>query len=752
MASVSATLGAPTTTNANYLQWQNRDAPVGLLDASSLSSDADPRYILRLRLYRSPRTSGQIYFNATRDTPDGSNAFDSGDDLSGDWEVSATAITLSAPNGDFVSVGPNHPDATGADDTEPYEWNPSNIAGLDAWITGFLALTPTQQSMLTLTLDDGVTANTAPSFTSLTANPTSVGSGGTITLTPTVSDAEDDTADLVVTYSSDNGGTFSGNTFTAPTVTQDRTVIITGTVTDTGGLTATATVTVTVTAAALTGPDYKLEVDWDNDGSYGNAESEVWPKVIEGTFRCQRGRNFASQRTGRSVAGSLEVQLDNRDGLFDPDNTMSVLTGLVAGGRRVRWQMDDGTGTLVTQWTGWLRTIEQIDRYTGLDRVRLRALGVISRLNPAREGQQQQVVVRDQETNITVENAAIKIFDPAGSIGSSDAVVNGVDYRASYINGDRELARWWAARPRLAELRDLEQAEGGFLWEPKDGFIALDNADNRLVGATARTSQATFTDEQPAAGEIPAIVNGIKPEHPHEDLANIITSQIQTYGVGSQQVLWSVADLPIVDGADFTIIARYPNENTPSTSVAVQSWTPLASGTDYTPQAGVTLTMTTEGNEATIRVQNTGAATTMDIQVRGTPVIRSTPIEITTPDQDSVDEHGPVAYPHATPWLSNPSEVASLHAYLLRIYSQPAERLTLTWEAGSDLGKATTLDASHRVTVKRRGTTIGFFIESVRHRVPPDFHFITYTLSPALRYGEIFVFGQSAFGAGVFGL
>ena len=187
--------------------------------------------------------------------------------------------------------------------------------------------------------------------------------------------------------------------------------------------------------------------------------------------------------------------------------------------------------------------------------------------------------------------------------------------------------------------------------------------------------------------------------------------------------------------------------------VAVQSWTPLASGTDYTPQAGVTLTMTTEGNEATIRVENTGAATTMDIQVRGTPVVRNAPIEITTPDQDSVDEHGPAAYPHATPWLSNPSEVADLHAYLLRIYSQPAERLTLTWEARPQTwAKATTLDVSHRVTVKRRGTTIGFFIESVRHRVPPDFHFITYTLSPALRYGEIFVFGQSAFGAGVFGL
>ena len=112
--------------------------------------------------------------------------------------------------------------------------------------------------------------------------------------------------------------------------------------------------------------------------------------------------------------------------------------------------------------------------------------------------------------------------------------MDGVDYRASYINGDRELARWWAARPRLTELRDLEQAEGGFLWEPKDGFIALDDADNRLVGATASdiTSYIHRRDNL-LAGEIPAIVNGIKPDHPHEDLANIITSEVRTYGVGN---------------------------------------------------------------------------------------------------------------------------------------------------------------------------------------------------------------------------
>ena len=98
--------------------------------------------------------------------------------------------------------------------------------------------------------------------------------------------------------------------------------------------------------------DYTLQVDWDNDGNYANANADVWGKVIEDTFQCRRGRNFASQRIGRSVAGQLLVQLDNRDGLFDPDNTMGALSGLLGSGRRVRWQVNDGAGVLVTQWTG----------------------------------------------------------------------------------------------------------------------------------------------------------------------------------------------------------------------------------------------------------------------------------------------------------------------------------------------------------------------------------------------------------------
>ena len=79
---------------------------------------------------------------------------------------------------------------------------------------------------------------------------------------------------------------------------------------------------------------------------------------------------------------------------------------------------------------------------------------------------------------------------------------------------------------------------------------------------------------------------------PFEDLANVITSQVRTYGVGTEEVLWSATGFPISGSSDIPITIRYPNENTRSNNVAVSSWTALAVGTDYTAQSGVTLTLT----------------------------------------------------------------------------------------------------------------------------------------------------------------
>ena len=156
MAAVTIALGAPTTLTAAFVQWQNRDAPVGLADVSALSSDTDPRYLQRVRIWRNDRATGYMYLNAKRTTPDGSDAFATGDDFTDDWEVYTGALVFAAPNGVLTVAGPNASGSPVADSSEPYGWSPPEpFADIEAWINAYLALDTTDQGTLTITLDDG---------------------------------------------------------------------------------------------------------------------------------------------------------------------------------------------------------------------------------------------------------------------------------------------------------------------------------------------------------------------------------------------------------------------------------------------------------------------------------------------------------------------------------------------------------------------------------------------------------------------
>ena len=82
-----------------------------------------------------------------------------------------------------------------------------------------------------------------------------------------------------------------------------------------------------------------------------------------------------------------------------------------------------------------------------------------------------------------------------------------------------------------------------------------------------------------------------------------------------------------------------------------------------------------------------------------------------------------------------------MQGFILSVYSRPAERLTATWEAASDLDHATERDFSDRIGVIRRGTDNEYFIESIAHSFSNDgaFHYITYTLSPAAVFGNVII-------------
>ena len=169
----------------------------------------------------------------------------------------------------------------------------------------------------------------------------------------------------------------------------------------------------------------------------------------------------------------------------------------------------------------------------------------------------------------------------------------------------------------------------------------------------------TLTDETPLAGEIPAVMDGLTPDQPFQDFANRIVSTLRKYTAGSQQVLWEADGLDVPGNTTVVIVARYPSS--PTDNVAVSSWTPLQSGTDYTAQSGVTVSMVTQGNEATVTITNAnGASISMDLQIRGLPLVSAHPVEIPAEDADSILAYGPSAvYPLPTFWLSSVADIMS---------------------------------------------------------------------------------------------
>ena len=72
---------------------------------------------------------------------------------------------------------------------------------------------------------------------------------------------------------------------------------------------------------------YKLQVDWNNDGDWGDTGEEIDMGRVRG-ITCSFGRDRASQLTGKSKAGKLTATLDNRSGDYNPFNSDSPIYGL----------------------------------------------------------------------------------------------------------------------------------------------------------------------------------------------------------------------------------------------------------------------------------------------------------------------------------------------------------------------------------------------------------------------------------------
>ena len=114
---------------------------------------------------------------------------DPGPELTEALETYETAITLSRPGADnLVLKGPNHPDNSFSDATEPYFWTPDNFSAVSAWWTAAIE----SGEDITFRFDDGVSLIEASelegSFDATPATFTSVAEAATLpnAVAPTV--------------------------------------------------------------------------------------------------------------------------------------------------------------------------------------------------------------------------------------------------------------------------------------------------------------------------------------------------------------------------------------------------------------------------------------------------------------------------------------------------------------------------------------------------------------------------------------
>ena len=141
---------------------------------------------------------------------------------------------------------------------------------------------------------------------------------------------------------------------------------------------------------------YRLEVDWEGDGSYSHPNSDVTDDLVS-LQRASRGRNYGHQVYGRTIAGQMEARLRNDAEFYDRFNQGSPLSGLVVPGRLVRFRAST-TGETTTLWTGFLDRIETIERRSGRNEVLLRALGPLADLT-------QREITSPMRTDVTTAAA-----------------------------------------------------------------------------------------------------------------------------------------------------------------------------------------------------------------------------------------------------------------------------------------------------------------------------------------------------------
>lgn len=477
-----------------------------------------------------------------------------------------------------------------------------------------------------------------------------------------------------------------------------------------------------------------FKIDWTNDGDFGDAGEDVSAYVLEGSY--QRGRDYASNLTGKCSAGTCALTLLNTDGRFSPFKADGPLYGKLLPRRKIQISTYNTVGPATAiQWTGFIDSITPTADLSGRHTVEITGVGPLA-------------VISDRTVTVALQTGE-----------NTGTLIGLILTAAGWPAGDRSLDvgktvvpyYWCDNKNALEAIRELEESEKGFVYETKDGKIAFENRLHRYSG-THLVSQATFTDDTaPGAGELGYQSIG------HEDLLgevyNIASATTTQYSAGTLADLWQLADsgsLSPAIAADETL--TFWAEPPSSSAELVLTWTTPAATTDYTANslptgngtnatADMSIVATKFARSMKIEITNGGASTAYItlLKARGIPLVAGDPTSVESQDATSITAYGERTYPIEAPWLSDTTIASKYCDAIVVDFKNPRPVVSMEYLAidsadhvaemiARDIGDRVTVDADDSAML---GFDDEFYVETISVSLANSFEWnVAYNLAP----------------------
>jgi len=357
--------------------------------------------------------------------------------------------------------------------------------------------------------------------------------------------------------------------------------------------------------------------------------------------------------------------------------------------------------------------------------------------------------LRTAEPTITTADAA-RLILAAAAIPA---------WQRGRIQGERTMSRWWSSRQRaLQSLRQVEETEGGIVYESKDGRIAMDAENSRVLQVSQYTLNADGISDIPVADA--------RPRDPAKDIVNIVQVPVRNFEVGPIEPVWELTGTITLDGnQSVTLIAEYPPPSNPAAAVGVEEWIPLAPTIDYVASSSSGGTTVSRNDDLSIITRDTATSRTMTVlncsatalevtklQTRGRVLTEAAPTVIEERDAASIIDHHDRTYLVPAQFISNIDDARSYATTLLSQLKQPRTRVEVTLEMSDHRSVAQSIDLSDKITLIMDGGRDDMFVEAIEHVLGRgQKHQVELLLAPAESIDDLFILGTSRLGVGVLG-